>query len=273
MLPDPLRTKADLLERWLLSQPTSENPDDDRQTVRFELSVAAELRRASWHCVAETSAMLPGMTAYLRSQRIDEAQVQMMLDARAALEPEAAGTWLELWNDDIDLGWDFAGVWPVTQTRPWWGAGPEAEALHTWLSPNGLEQCTQVSGSLGAGHRFHAFHFPIPTQGPAPYQVSLAGLDALGLEPLPTFVGEILNLYAHRGYTLSCWFSEEGLVKAGVIVHEPELTLALALCQATGWQDLDRLAAFQAALDMPGPTSVECAYWAEGFDVELSYRV
>lgn len=286
-LPGPLRQTNTTLIRWLDALSVGPALVDDADAVDvphldFESAVTADFRRMTWRAAGPPALMADAMQQFFRQVGVDQEATTSLATVVDTIKPQTLGAWVEAVGEDVDTGWYLPLRIPLTTAlaiaQPLAPHSPVPDKISTWAAAQGADTCLRLARSIAPGNPFTELRIALP--GSTVDEWVLAGVRlfaALGIADLPDeALGEMLNTDTNQ-MVASVWFTDRGVVKAGLLVADPTLALTLDLFRvATGAQhaaDYSALAQYQGSLQVDGPSWVEAQQRANGFGTEYHYAL
>lgn len=266
-------TLANALKEWLEAIPTI-GDFADNQDAKLQVSLTADLQRLTWRSSGKTTGFFPKMQQFLANSSIPDAARTLMVQMGNQLEPETVGMWIELMQENLDIGCFFPGSLPLQRVLAFANASSTREALQSWTNRANCNVCTEFGLSLGGGS--YILTFLIPLSGSTAMEQLNLGLEAfstLNAPALPQQVTDLLEANAKLDLLLSVWLGHDGLTKIGLLIPHPDTDLMLRLCSIGGRNNDQDLAKFEGGLGVQQPAYIECQQLATGFGVELHYEV
>ena len=269
----PWRTPAvaQTLHRWLGEMLGPESPARWPE-ITLGVSLTADLRGLTWRVSDEAGAFIPRLARYFERAGVSEEEMERIAQAGARFQPAQLAGWFEVYDGNYNAGWAFPASLPLAQALTLTTSGPAVAPLAEWAARHAVTTCRRLGRAVGGEHPYTELQIPLPGVDVA--QQLAAGVDAfatLDIAAPPPPVLTALRQAANPGLALSVWLSATGIVKLGLVASQPSTGLITRLFHATHRTLDETWAAFEGALDVPGPASIEGQRLAAGFGISAHY--
>ena len=250
---------SEALERW--------------EEITLGVSLTADLRGLTWRVCDSAEVFIPRLARYFELAGVAEAEMDRIAHAGASFQPERLEGWSEVYDGDINAGWAFPGVHQLAPALMQIATGPAIAPLADWAARHDVINCTHVGRAVGGADPYAQLQIPLPgADVDSQLEAGLDAFAALDVAAPPASVVMALQ-QANPRLSLSAWLSATGIVKLGLITPHPGDHLVFSLCRAAQQKPDEPLAAFEGALDVCGPSSIEVRRLAEGFGITLHYAL
>ena len=240
--------------------------------ITLGVSLTADLRSLTWRVSDETGAFIPRLARYFEQMGVPEAEMERIAQAGSLFQPARLEGWFEVSDGNYNAGWTFPSRLPLAQALALTASGPAVAPLAGWAARHNVTNCTRLGRAVGGEHPYAELQIPLPGHD-LKHQLEAAGEAFVGLDiaapPPPVLTA--LRQTARARLSLSVWLSATGVVKLGLIALQPSTGLVVRLYHATHCALDETWAAFEGALDVSGPSSIEGQRLAAGFGIMSHY--
>lgn len=270
----PWRTPAvaQTLQHWLgemLAEGLVRWPE-----ITLGVSLTADLRGLTWRVSDEAGAFIPRLAGYFECAEVSPAEMDRIAQAGAIFQPERLEGWFEVYDGGYNAGWVFPSTLPLVQALALTTAGPAVTPLADWAARHDVTTCTRLGRAVGGEYPYTELQIPLPgTELEQQLEAAEDAFVALDIVTPPTPVLTVLRQAANPGLALSVWLSVTGVVKLGLVAPQPSAGLVVRLYHATHCALDETCAAFEGALDVSGPASIEGQRLAAGFGIISHYTL
>lgn len=242
--------------------------------ITLGVSLTADLRGLTWRVVDDAAAFIPRLARYFELTGVPGAEMERIAKAGAVFQPERLEGWLEVYEDNLNAGWAFPQPLPLIPVLEQLAEGPAVAPLRDWAARHDVTTCTRAGRAVGGEQPYTELEIPLPiTDVDQGFTKGLDLFESLDIASLTAPVLTVLERSHTLGLKLSVWISATGVVKLGLIRTEPSGQLVFRLYHAMQQRPDETLAAFEGALDVPGPSGIEAQRLSDGAGLTLHYKV
>lgn len=271
-IPTVQKKQAAILDRWLDSVPLPLENDVD-QHMEYEVSVTANLSRLTWCASGPSTQFIPLMATFFNEVGAEANAMNQLSQLGERLQPPQLGSWIEVRPESLDGGWHIPDTLVLTEAIELIQAKNCREAIINWANEFGINTCLSLGHSMGGGYPRTEFRIRLPGETiTQQLEIGIKLLEALEAPALPIQAIAALQDARNLGLIASVWLTHEGVAKVGLLSPQPSTQLIVQLCMVDQVEE-DGLAAFQGSLDVDAPQFIEVQQVAEGFSVELHYKL
>jgi hypothetical protein len=231
-----------------------------RDAPGYQVAVPADLSSVMWRRASAARGSLSSIANDAELARLD-AVIERMHPARV-------GHYIDASADALDRGWTIPDDVPLARALAVATENAITARLEQFALAHGIDTCSRLARSLGAGNPFTELVIRLPDLAQA-----LTAFAALGVPAPGAAVVDALRIAARPGASLSIWLTDTGVSKLGVIISSPTTVDVLRVCAAAGLADMERLAAVEGALGVDGAARLECATTGSGTRIMIEYDV
>jgi hypothetical protein len=265
------------LQHWLaiLAPPADMLTESE---VSFGITLSGELHKVTWAITDTCPALMGRLGRAVDALGLPPGALHSFLQLALALDALRAGTWVQGSAGRFELGWLLEIDLPLSHVLPLMpGLQQAGPGLNGWSSRYADVVCTQAAGSLDAGESITNLQFLLPGAGVE--EQLLAALELWEMlnvaGPPDTLLAALLDYTQARAepYPLLgvLGFASNHIIKAGLLLPQPDTRLQVQLYRIAGLNTIDALAAFQGSLGAEPPLWVECAQAVEGSGLAFHY--
>lgn len=261
------------LDQWISTALLSGSPDGLTCGAALNVTTGALALDVS----GPGNAIAPCLTQFLEDCAAgddDRARLDTAIDT---LNAETLGYWTEVHGTNVAGGWSIPQRVPLAAARALAPHNSAAEKLGAWAERRGITAATSVGRALGGGKPFTELVLPLPAGTSLANALEL--WDAAGIDdpPAPFLDGLKAGFDAGAPHALAivAWLTEKGVSRLGIRIDGRALDPIPVLRRVAsgGPISVERVAAFEAFLDVERPDWVEVGILGPGGNLALHYRV
>lgn len=249
---------------WLDALPDAGHGDG----VRLQAAVCVEQQSLRWQADGPVALFIQPVAQYFQRRSAAPDQQALLATAGPLLRPDRLGCWLEVVQEQAQLGWVLPASRRLADLVGWAPEPKYAAPLMEWASQHGVVEASALGRSLDEAAPLAELTLMAPGADGAARVEAIAGLARALRLVAP---GAVDTLAAAPGLVLVVRLGKHGAEDLGVRVPHPGPEGVRALCVASGQQLGPDLPAFQRAIGASGPDFAELRLSWDRQRVELVY--